>query len=788
MNITQKIFTVIATAALSCAFNANAGGSSTEKITLIHIGDTHGQIEPAVNVRSDNHNKDLEGGLARMFTLVKKIRDIADAQGRTHFTFLVGDTSHGGVEVTFTRGDGIVSILNEFDIDLFAPGNWEFTYGTCRANELWGFTETARGILDANTRIKATSDGSIPPHHPRDCNFDVAKLTNWPTLASNVYIDNDRNSANCPSVGERTRLFEPYRIVTDPRTGINIGVIAFTTERGPRVIGNPVVEGICFTKGDEEIIELVELMNQKREAGEVDMVVMTSELNHANNRRLIDMVDDTLGAGGVDLVLSADMHEKTPKIIYTKNGTAMVSQGQDGSHIGEIKLTFKHKKLSKIKYKQHRVEESVKENPAIAEMVAAVRAPFLDGTSDDRHFVHGRMIPKDIVNPGEKHFGVEIPLAIAGMDLNRNNFSHEYTAAIYEGTLHSLFTDALRATGKQLINDKWASGDLDIDGAFESLCASHTASGACVSPLPVMGLIRGFRYAAAVRAGEPITLETLYHIAPIGPFATVGVVTGEVLLGRGAPNNQAPTANGLEHAAHLSLSTNVREWGGGWLQAYSGMKYSLNPYGSRDHRIPDEKVMIGNDAEGYTPIDPVGKYIIVGYGFNDFVFGTDSGANEYVFINKPFKMNQAGIDNVWRIVFANEDFSTLDTNNNPLDLVLVPFSTNGSNPGINSLPVVDLVARHLLGDFNSQPFMLQEPVSRVSLLCHQPDMAAVKNTKNSQIIDPDFPIVDIGFSMIQSIFGGNRNLIQYLNDGRLRECEDNGIIEINRGEVSYIGN
>ena len=373
------------------------------------------------------------------------------------------------------------------------------------------------------------------------------------------------------------------------------------------------------------------------------------------------------------------------------------------------------------------------------------------------------------------------------MDLNRNNFTHESTAAIYEGTLHSLFTDALRATGKQLIDDKLASGDLSSGGSFESLCASHDSAGNCESALPVMGLIRGFRYAAAVRAGEPITLETLYHIAPIGPFATVGVVTGEVLLGRGAANNGAPTANGLEHAAHLALSANVREWGGGWLQAYAGMKYSLNPYASRDHRIPDDEVMIGNDAEGYTAVDPAGKYIIVGYGFNDFVFGTDSGANEYVFVNKPFKMNQAGINNVWRIVFANEDYSTLDSTNNPLDLVSVPFSTNGSNPAINSLPVVDLVARHLLGDYASQPFMLQEPVSRVNLLCHQPDMAAVKNTKNSQILDADFPIVDIGFSMIQSIFGGNRNLIQYLNDGRLRECEDNGIIEINRGEINYIG-
>jgi len=800
MKISQKITTAFAIVALGCAFNASAKG--TDKITLIHIGDTHGEIEPAANVRSDNTNKDLEGGLARMFTLVKKIRSLADNQGRTHFTFMTGDTSHGGLEVTFTRGEGIVDILNEFDIDLFAPGNWEFTYGTCRANELWGFTNTARTMLDTNSRIKDTSNGTIPPFHnvngspADDCDFSRGPLANWPTLASNAYIDNDRNSANCPPVGARTRLFNPWEIVNDPETGINIGVITFTTERGPRVIGNPVVEGICFTKGDEEIVELVELMNEKREAGEVDMVVMLSELNHANNRRLIDLVDGELGPGGVDLVLSADMHEETPKIIYTKNGTAMVSQGQDGSNIGEINLTFKNKQLTKIDFKQYPIEEKVKEDPEIAAMVEAVREPFVEGTSDARHFVHGRMLPLD-PDDLSKHFGGEEPLAYAGMDLNRNSFTHEPTAAIYEGTIHSMFTDALRTTGKQLIEAKLAAGDLDKGEPFEDLCASHVGENpgdACEAALPVLGLIRGFRYATSVRAGEPITLETLYHIAPIGPFATVGVVTGEVLLGRGAMANSDPTANGLEHAAHLSLSTNVRQWGGGWLQAYAGMKYSLNPYAAKDERIPNELVMIGNDAEGYVPVDEDGKYIIVGYGFNDVVFGTDSGANEYIFVNKPFKMNGLAmepepekIDNVWRIVFDDDMKSTLDFAGNPLDLVEVLFSINGTNPAINSLPVVDLVARYLLENYATQPFMLQEPVSRVNLLCHQPNMAAVKNTKNSQVLDESFPIVDIGFPMIQSIFGANRNLIPFLNDGRLQECVDNGIIDINRGRITYIG-
>lgn len=49
-------------------------------------------------------------------------------------------------------------------------------------------------------------------------------------------------------------MFDPYQILEDPKTGLKIAIIGFTTERGPRVIGHPVVEGLCFTKGDEEIV------------------------------------------------------------------------------------------------------------------------------------------------------------------------------------------------------------------------------------------------------------------------------------------------------------------------------------------------------------------------------------------------------------------------------------------------------------------------------------------------------------------------------------------------------
>jgi len=212
------------------------------------------------------------------------------------------------------------------------------------------------------------------------------------------------------------------------------------------------------------------------------------------------------------------------------------------------------------------------------------------------------------------------------------------------------------------------------------------------------------------------------------------------------------------------------------------MKYSINPYAAKDARVSD--VLIGNDDEGYTPIDPNGKYIVAGYAYDDILFGTDSGANEYVFVNKPLKMNQAGIGNIWRVVFDTDSLSTLDPTNE-LSINQVPFGANGSNPSINSLPVVDLVARYLLS--HASDVVLKEPVSRVNVLCHQPNFAKVVNTKNSQIIDPAWPISDVGFPLTQSIFGANKNLIQYLNDGRLQGCVENGIIDIQSGKIEYLG-
>jgi len=69
---------------------------------------------------------------------------------------MVGDTTHRSAEVTYTQGDIILKIVNDFSIDLFAPGNWNFIYGTCRTHEMWNFNEEAIAALNTKPQLNCT--------------------------------------------------------------------------------------------------------------------------------------------------------------------------------------------------------------------------------------------------------------------------------------------------------------------------------------------------------------------------------------------------------------------------------------------------------------------------------------------------------------------------------------------------------------------------------------------------------------------------------------------------------
>lgn len=750
---------------LALADDDDDDGGDRRRITMIHIGDFHGELEPHTNTRSDNRNRDMEGGMARMKTVIDRIRDRAERRGRTHYTFLTGDVTQGAVQVAYTSGDAMLRVLNQFDIDASAPGNWDFLYGTCRSNEMWGF------------RTAALLDLAVLPNNGIDClSADPpGELTaNWPVLAANVYVDadDDGQSASCSPATRGERLFDTHMIIQDG--DIRIGVIGFTTERGPRVVGNSVVRGLCYTKGDTAAVppeqrfddsptpldqsddsEMFELSRTMKNE-DVDVVVVLTELGLANSIRMVDSIGDAIAAGdttlrAIDLVLSADMHEETPRPVRSRHGTLVVDASMDTENLGEVTLSFRGSDLRRIHYRRHQIEERIPENPVIAQTVEDIEAAFVAGPGFDpglTEVVSGQSRTLDVP--------IDTVVGIAGEDFSRNNFSDEndVLAAVLEGSGHNLITDAFRMTVTDVL-DRLESESLPgncllPDGFHNGNCEAY----------PVVGIIRGFRYATSIEAGQPIVREDLYHYIPISPFVAVG----RMPCGR--------LRNIVKNSGVGSLSPNIRNWGGGWLFNWSGLTFDYNPYVT-DSRVPAFPTR-PNPPDPTPGIDRASNFEVLG---EPLVPGDQCLVAGYNYDEEPDRVNKVDTFDTHRLVmgFGGLDLLDLEVNGGPFDLTNSRFSgcpLDGTCDTSASVLAVDVVAGYLDREFLSQglPVRLQEPARRINVTCPLPDFSRVRRTSRGMVLNQqtaDFPIVDVGFPLMQSLFGANPNLIQYL-PGSLR--------------------
>jgi S-sulfosulfanyl-L-cysteine sulfohydrolase len=425
--------------------------AAAAEVTLIHMGDVHGHMVPRPSLHPKSGIKSgintavtptgairiagaTEGGLARMMTAVNEIR-ARRTRGKT-LLINTGDTIQGSAEALFTRGQALVDVLNRFRIDAYTPGNWDWVYGVERALELFA------------------GDAPKAP---------------WNALAANAYYDGE-------PYADRTgkRVLPPYLI--REVDGVKIGIIGFTTDRGPQVVGRGVTRGVRFTKGDAELKELVPML---REREQVALVVMISELGLSNNIRLAEQTP------GIDVILSSDMHEITNKPVVTATNTVITEVGQDGQVIGELNLTVTAGRLSGWKWTLHRIDDRITPDRSIAGLVAQIRKPFLSG----RDF-------KPQINPfnGTKLTQpIDTVVGRTQVALHRMNTTTREPPAVIEGSSHILLADAFRH-------------ETDADVAA----------------------IRGFRYGTVVHPGS-IKLEDLYHFIPIGPLIAKGTIKGAQL-------------------------------------------------------------------------------------------------------------------------------------------------------------------------------------------------------------------------------------------------------------------
>jgi len=364
------------------------------QITLIHIGDLHGHLVPRPQMRDgvDDHGK-MVGGLAYVYDQITKIR-------RAHPNNLLintGDTIQGSAEALFSRGEALIKILNEFRIDAFVPGNWDFLYGTDHFIHLFA--------------------GETPK-------------ANWHAIAANLYYSTLYEFPATP-YGDKAgqRVLPPYLIyqVGD----VKVGLIGLTAERGPKALSPMVMEGFYLTTGQDELPNAIDLLRNKEQ---VDLVVLLSERGLANNLELVETFP------GVDVVLSSDMHEETHQALVSANGTILVEEGQDGTLVGELTVRVENKKITNWQWQSHRINvENNVPNQKIAERINAIRRSFVKGMGFKPHV--------NPINGAVLRTPIDTVIGHTRIPLHRSNFSDaKETPAVIEGTSHNFLTDAFRVS------------------------------------------------------------------------------------------------------------------------------------------------------------------------------------------------------------------------------------------------------------------------------------------------------------------------------------------------------
>jgi len=390
-----RAVTAIAACLVGLAAQTAAFGGDNEPITagvtLIHTGDFHGHLVGRPNVRSDTG--DYEGGLARINTLIKQIRREDPRALLIH----TGDTIQGSAEALFTKGQAIVDVVNMFGVDAFAPGNWDYVYGSERFLELFA--------------------GPKP-------------MAPWNAIAANVYYSTLTQDPKTP-YPERAgqRVLPPYIIKHVGK--VKVGILGLTTDRGPQVVGRAVTKGLNFLKNGAELdAEVAARVKDLRETEKVHVLVMASEMGLANNIRLAEKIP------GIDVILSSDMHETTPEPIVASTGTVIVEEGQDGTVVGKLVLQVKNGKLASWRWKPYTIDRSIKEDPEVAAKIRAVRASFVSGPAFTRHVnpFNGSVLKRPI----------DTVVGYTAKPLHRSNFSDQPMAAVIEGSSHDFLTDAFR--------------------------------------------------------------------------------------------------------------------------------------------------------------------------------------------------------------------------------------------------------------------------------------------------------------------------------------------------------
>ncbi len=615
----KQIFTgckTLLSVALAIASINSPAFADNDIVTLIEMGDLHGTLVPHAAILKNPDGSEREvasaGGLARLKTVVNNIR----ADNDQAVLLSTGDLTHGSAETMFTVGDAMMIPMNAFGIDVYTPGNWDFGYGAAVFRNRFT-TFGPKPTIPGNIRTMSAyiSCDDVPDNENNalinetsgyTCTENLATApfitpegkgvikANFPTVAANLY-----NAAPLPAPLHGKPVLPAYQILD--RNGTKIAVIGITASIVPQQADAFNIT-FRFTQGIEELPGIIEKV--KGEGAE--LIVVQSELGLPQNIKIAQSFKD------IDVMYSAHTHEVTlgallvndddvirttpgaelsnGELTQLHKGAAIVVETNRDMYVGRLDLEMNGGDIVDFSWEAIPVDESVAEDPDMAELVAAMEKGFV-GDGLIRH----TFMPGGFLNSSVKGLQLVDDLDTIVGYTDTLLLRHH----VLEDTLNNFLADAILAVSDSVADVKnvpgWENG-VDISMA------------------------NGFRFGNAVLPNTAITLRDLYTWFPIAPAVNIADFSGQSIQ------------NSLNTILGAVFDRNVFMQRGGWYLGLANMEQKIDlknrPFSSSGSRVVETKI-------GGQPLDPGKRYVFAScYGHGnplDDVCRTGGGANHKFF-------------------------------------------------------------------------------------------------------------------------------------------------------------
>ncbi len=206
--------------------------SAVEKLTILHLNDTHGQIEP---IKDKDGN--TWGGFGRIAYLVDSLGTEAKTARRRFYFFHAGDALQGPPLSNVFTGELDFNLFNEMGLTAMAIGNHEFDFGPKRIREL-------------------------------------KNIARFPLLAANI----------TDTMG--TTPFQPF--LQDSLDSERLLIVGLTTETTPVTTFPPNVQGFRFLNAETTLTDLLDSLGY----GDRDIIIVLSHRGWQADSALAEKIHD----------------------------------------------------------------------------------------------------------------------------------------------------------------------------------------------------------------------------------------------------------------------------------------------------------------------------------------------------------------------------------------------------------------------------------------------------------------------------------------------------------------